>query len=148
MLRIKGFLLLAALWLPAGLVAAQKAPPAASMAQTLRAYRSKKRLLLVGAPKANTPELMQQKKLLAPSGPQLKERDILVLQLIYDQLLPADRQYWTQELKQPLTGFAVVLIGKDGGVKRTSTQPLAPAEIFGTVDRMPMRKQEAKGVKK
>jgi hypothetical protein len=145
---MKGLLLLAILLLPAGLVAAQKSPPSASMAQTLRAYRSKKRLLLVGAPTANAPGLLQQKKLLASAGPQLKERDFLVLQLIYDQLLPADRQYWTQELKQPLTGFAVVLIGKDGGVKRTSTQPLAPADLFGIVDKMPMRKQEAKAAKK
>ena len=71
-----------------------------------------------------------------------------MLEVPYDQLSAADRQYWTQELKQSLTRFAVVLIGKDGGVKRTETQPLAPADLFGTVDKMPMRRQEAKGVKK
>jgi hypothetical protein len=72
----------------------------------------------------------------------------LVKEIPYDQLSPADRQYWQQELKQSLTSFAVVLIGKDGGVKRVENQPLAPADLFGTVDKMPMRRQEARRAKK
>ena len=145
---LKSLLLGAALLLPASLVAAQQAPPATTLAQTLSANRFKKRILLVGTPAADAPELAQQRKLLAPAGPQLRERDVLVLQLVYSQLLPADRQYWTQELKQSLTGFSVVLIGKDGGVKLNQLQPLTPADLFGTVDKMPMRKQEVKRLKK
>lgn len=137
-------------------VAAQKTPaapaPAAAatptLAQTLRASRWQKRILLVGAPATTTPELAQQKQLLGPAGAELKKRDFLVLQLIYSQLAPADRQYWTQELKLPLSGFAVALIGKDGGVKLNQLQPVAPAELFGVVDKMPMRRQEAKGARK
>jgi hypothetical protein len=144
MASFKSLLLLASLLLPAGLAAAQKAPPTTTLAQTLRASRGQKRILLVGAPTASQPELQQQKKLLATAGPQLKERDFVVLQLLYDQLAPADRQYWTQELKQSLTSFSVVLIGKDGGVKLNQMQPLAAADLFGTVDKMPMRKQEAR----
>ena len=143
MAPFKSLLLLAALLLPAGLAAAQKAPATTTtLAQTLRASRGQKRILLVGAPTASQPELQQQKKLLATAGAQLKERDFVVLQLLYDQLAPADRQYWTQELKQSLTQFSVVLIGKDGGVKLNQTQPLAPADLFGTVDKMPMRRAE------
>jgi len=146
----------AALLLPASPIAAQKAPaapaaaaaPVPTLAQTLRASRWQKRILLVGAPAATAPELEQQKKLLGPAGAELKKRDFLVLQLIYSQLAPADRQYWQQELKLPLSGFAVALIGKDGGVKLNQLQPVAPAELFGVVDKMPMRKQEAKGAKK
>ena len=145
---MKSFLLLAALLLPAGFVAAQQSPPAATLAQTLQASRSKKRVLLIGAPKADQPELQQQKQLFANAGPQLKERDFLVLQLIYSQLTPADRQYWTRELKQSLTQFSVVLIGKDGGVKLTTIQPVTPVDLFSTVDKMPMRKQEVKSSKK
>jgi hypothetical protein len=146
---LKSLLLGAALLLPASLVAAQKAPPATpTLAQTLRANRYKKRILLVGAPTASAPELAQQKKLLASAGPQLQDRDLLLLQLLYSQLAPADRQYWTQELKQSLTSFSVVLIGKDGGVKLTQLQPVTPADLFGTVDKMPMRRQEAKSTKK
>jgi hypothetical protein len=145
---LKSLLLGVALLLPASLVAAQAPPATATLAQTLRANRAKKRILLVGTPAANAPELMQQKKLLATAGPQLQERDFLVLQLVYSQLSPADSQYWTQELKQSLTSFSVVLIGKDGGVKLNQLRPLAPADLFGTVDKMPMRQQEAKRVKK
>jgi hypothetical protein len=102
----------------------------------------------VGAPTAGQAVFQQQKKLFAAAADQLQERDLLVLELPYDQLSAADRQYWTRELKQSLTQFAVVLIGKDGGVKRTETQPLAPADLFGIVDKMPMRRQEARRQKK
>ncbi|MGI4864077.1 MAG: DUF4174 domain-containing protein [Janthinobacterium lividum] len=148
MTHLKSLLLVAALLPLAHFVAAQKPVPTTTLAQTLRANRSQKRILLVGTPAATQPELLQQKKLLATAGPELKERDFLVLQLLYGQLTPADRQYWTQELKQSLTQFSVVLIGKDGGVKRTETKPLAPADLFITVDKMPMRQQEAQRQRK
>ena len=140
-------LLFAGLALAATLVVAQSPKPI-GLAQQLRASRWQKRVLLLGAPTAGQADFQQQKKLLAAVPDQLRERDFLVLEVPYDQLSAADRQYWTQELKQSLTRFAVVLIGKDGGVKRTETQPLAPADLFGTVDKMPMRRQEAKDVKK
>lgn len=133
--------LLAGLALVAPLALAQ-APRPSSLAQKLRASRWQQRVLLIGAPTAGQAAFQQQKKLLVNATSQLKERDCLVLELPYDQLTPADRQYWQQELKQALTAFSVVLIGKDGGVKRTETQPLPPADLFGTVDKMPMRRTE------
>ena len=148
MTDLKNLLLAAALLLPGRFAVAQQAPPAATLAQTVKANRWKKRLLLVGAPTGSFPALAAQKQLFAAAAAPLKERDLLVLQLLYDQLAPADRQYWAQQLKQPLTGFAVVLIGKDGGVKRTETKLIAPADLFGTVDKMPMRRQEARREKK
>jgi hypothetical protein len=144
---ISSVLPLTALVLVAALALAQTPRPA-SLAQQLRASQWQKRVLLVGAPTAGQADFQQQKKLFAAAAAQLQERDLLVLELPYDQLSAADRQYWTRELKQSLTQFAVVLIGKDGGVKRTETQPLAPADLFGTVDKMPMRRQEARRQKK
>jgi glutathione peroxidase-family protein len=138
---------LVGLALVAAVVVAQTPRPT-SLAQQLRASHWQKRVLLVGAPTASQADFQQQTKLLAATPYQLKERDFLVIELPYDQLSAADRQYWQQKLKQPLTSFAVVLIGKDGGVKRTETKPLAPADLFGTVDKMPMRRQEAKRPKK
>jgi hypothetical protein len=129
-------------------VAAAQAPRSAGLAQQLRTSHWQKRVLLVGAPTAGEAHFQQQKKLLAAVPDQLRERDFVVLELPYDQLSAADRQYWQQELKQPLTAFAVVLIGKDGGVKRVEAKPLAPADLFGTVDKMPMRRQEARRAKK
>jgi len=124
-------------------LAAQAAPP--GLAKVLRASHWQQRVLLIGAPTADQAELKRQKTLLATEEKGLAERDFKVVEVLYDQLSPADRQCWTQQLGQPLTGFRAVLIGKDGGVKRTETQPLAPASLFGTVDKMPMRRQEMRG---
>jgi hypothetical protein len=128
------------------LLAAQAAAPP-SLAQVLRTSRWRHRVLLIGAPTASQADFQRQKTLLAADVKGLVERDFKVIEVIYDQLSPADRQHWTQQLGQPTSGFTVVLIGKDGGVKRTETQPLAPADVFGTVDKMPMRRQEMRGNK-
>ena len=126
------------------LLAAQSAP-SAGLAQALQASCWQHRVLLIGAPTASQAELKRQKTLLAADDKGLSERDFKVIEVVYDQLSPADRQCWTQQLGQPLSGFRVVLIGKDGGVKRTETQPLAAADFFHTVDKMPMRRQEMRG---
>lgn len=128
------------------LLAAQPAP-GPNLAHTLRASRWQRRLLLIGAPTASQAEFKRQKDLLADAKEGLAARDFQVVEVLYDQLSPADRQCWTQQLGQPLAGFRAVLIGKDGGVKRTETQPLAPASLFDTVDKMPMRRQEMRGKK-
>jgi hypothetical protein len=139
---LTGLLALAAL----PLLAAQSAAPP-GLAEVLRASHWQQRVLLIGAPTADLAELKRQKTLLAPDAKGLAERDFKVVEVLYDQLSPADRQCWTQQLGQPLAGFRIVLIGKDGGVKRTETQPLATASLFGTVDKMPMRRQEMRGKK-
>ncbi|MGR3359827.1 MAG: DUF4174 domain-containing protein [Paracoccus sp. (in: a-proteobacteria)] len=41
------------------------------------------------------------------------------------------------------SGFAVLLIGKDGGVKRIWHEPVDPEDIFALIDAMPMRRREA-----
>ncbi len=48
------------------------------------------------------------------------------------------------KLGLPPHGFAVVLVGKDGGVKETWREPVEPARIFGLIDRMPMRRDEVR----
>jgi hypothetical protein len=135
---------LAALLFP--LLAAQSAA-APRLAQLLQASRWQHRLLLIGAPTASQADFQRQKAWLAADAKGLAERDFKVIEVIYDQLSAADRQCWAQQLGQPFTGFRLLLIGKDGGVKRTETQPLAPASLFGTVDKMPMRRQEMRGRK-
>ncbi|QKG58378.1 DUF4174 domain-containing protein [Hymenobacter sp. BRD128] len=125
------------------LLAARPAP-APDLARTLRAGRWQHRLLLLGAPKASQPDFQRQKKLLAAAEKGLAARDFKIIEVFYDQLSPADRWCWTHQLGQPLAGFRLLLIGKDGGVKRTETQPLASAALFSTVDKMPMARKEIK----
>jgi len=38
--------------------------------------------------------------------------------------------------------FRVILVGKDGGVKRSDTTPVKATALFGQIDTMPMRQQE------
>lgn len=135
---MKAYLLLALL--AAVTTAATPGPP--SLAATIRDSRWQKRVLLLAAPRADEAAFQKQKQLLAAASGGLQERDLLVLDVLGDQLAPADRQYLQQELKLKINGFEVVLIGKDGGVKERSTHPLAPETLFGTIDKMPMRRQE------
>ena len=137
----KALPLLTSLALLATLAAAQKPLPS-SLAQTLHAAQWKKRVLLIGAPNAAQADFQRQKKLLAAVPDQLRERDFLVLEVTLNQLPLGDGLYWEKQFGQPLTQFTVVLIGKDGGVKRLENKPINPADLFATVDKMPMRRQE------
>lgn len=40
------------------------------------------------------------------------------------------------------TGFEIILIGKDGGVKKRKTSLMQTDELFGIIDSMPMRQSE------
>ena len=110
--------------------------------QTLRENRGKQRVLLIAAPTAGQADFKMQKALLAAHPQELADRDFLVLEVLYDQLSPVDRHYFMQRIGRKLPTFCVVLIGKDGGVKQKSQRLLQPADLFGTVDKMPMRRAE------
>lgn len=120
-------------------------PTAPPLAATIRAQRWQKRVLLLVAPSAQNPDFQTQKALLAPEAAGLRNRDFLLLEAPYDQLPAADQQFLTRKLGLAAGRFAVVLIGKDGGVKRLENKPLAAAAVFATVDRMPMRREEMRG---
>ena len=122
-------------------------PKTRSVEQTLRASRWQKRVLLLAAPTAEQADFKQQKDLLAAAGPELAARDFLVLDVIYNQLTEADKLFLTRKLGIQPPQFVAVLIGKDGGVKQRSSRPIPPADLFGTVDRMPMRREEMRRTK-
>ena len=117
-------------------------PKSASLAQTIRASRWKHRVLLVAAPNAENVDFKLQKALLAANKQELAARDFLVLDVLYDQLPTADKLFLTQKIGLNPPAFAAVLIGKDGGVKEKSNRPILPTDLFGTVDKMPMRREE------
>jgi hypothetical protein len=122
---------------------AQTATPV-SLQRTLRASRWKKRVLLIAAPTTQQADFQKQKALLADKSQDLAERDFLVIELLYDQISTADHQFLIQKTGVQPPAFAAVLIGKDGGVKEKSARPIAPEALFGTVDKMPMRRAEMK----
>ena len=117
-------------------------PKPKPLEQTLRESRGKQRVLLIAAPNAEQADFKTQKALLAAHSKELADRDFLVLELFYDQLSAADRNYLMQRIGLKLPTFCVALIDKDGGVKEKSKLPMQPADLISTVDKMPMRREE------
>ncbi|MBU6122621.1 DUF4174 domain-containing protein [Hymenobacter siberiensis] len=123
------------------LLTAQTSKPM-PLEQTLREYRWKKRVLLLAAPTAEQADFKAQKALLAAEKAGMAARDFVVLEVFYNQLSTTDQQFLTKKTGVSPPAFAAVLIGKDGGVKERSSHPIQPAILFGTVDKMPMRREE------
>ena len=123
------------------LLTAQTSKPM-PLEQTLHRYRWKKRVLLLAAPTAEHADFKTQKTLLNAEKTGMTARDFVVLEVFYDQLSAADQQFLTKKTGVSPPQFAAVLIGKDGGVKALSSRPMSPADLFGTVDKMPMRREE------
>lgn len=116
--------------------------PVASLASTIKASKWQHRVLLVCAPTPEHPELSRQRELLAGVQPALRERDLLVREVVPAQLPAPDQRYLRQQLGVADAGFTVLLLGKDGGVKQRATRPLTPEQLFSVIDAMPMRRQE------
>ncbi|WP_216689518.1 DUF4174 domain-containing protein [Hymenobacter siberiensis] len=123
------------------LLTAQTSKPM-PLEQTLREYRWKKRVLLLAAPTAEQADFKAQKALLAAEKAGMAARDFVVLEVFYNQLSTTDQQFLTKKTGVSPPAFAAVLIGKDGGVKERSSHPIQTAILFGTVDKMPMRREE------
>ncbi|MCA8831367.1 DUF4174 domain-containing protein [Hymenobacter pini] len=138
MKAVRYFLLVLAL----GCAYAAQAQTSTSLAATLRASKWQKRVLLLCAPTPDDADLVRQRQLLGPVRGQLNSRDLLVREIIFSQLSTTDTRYLWEQLNVQPGRFAVLLIGKDGGVKRRETTPLPTAQLFSTIDAMPMRQQE------
>ena len=121
---------------------AQTPPSKPSLPERIKAQRWQKRVVVLYAPTAESAELRQQKASMSAAQAQMQDRDILVIEAIEASLNPREKQYVRQTLGVEPGSFAVVLLGKDGGVKRKETEPIDPKALFQTIDTMPMRRQE------
>jgi hypothetical protein len=102
-------------------------------ADDLAQHQWQNRVVLLFAESAEAPELAQQRKLLADKAG-LQDRDLIVKEIIGPSPLRA--KFGVK------SGFAFVLIGKDGGAKLRSAKPVERERLYGTIDAMPMRRQE------
>ncbi|SHK59370.1 DUF4174 domain-containing protein [Hymenobacter psychrotolerans] len=135
------FLIVSILLAP-GALRAQQSSAGQSVAALLKASKWQKRVLLLCAPSPNDADLRRQQQLLGPVRAGLDSRDLVVREVIFSQLSTPDQQVLARQLGVAGSGFTVVLVGKDGGVKRRETRPVPPATLFSTIDTMPMRRQE------
>ena len=126
--------------------------------QTLSTLVDRNRVLLVFAPTALDGRYGQQLDALNHHETDLRARDLIVIPLIQQpgppNLSPALRALQPPHIsdEEQLTirrrfhiaagGFAVILLGKDGGEKLRATTPITVARLNNTIDAMPIRQQE------
>ena len=135
-----------------GLTVASTIGGAATMttaAEPLERYRWQNRIIVVFADLAPRRAFDRQLALLAEDPDALAERDLIVVTTDDDRVgisgaKPADPT--PTDLRRaydvPPDRFAVLLIGKDGGVKLRSDQPVPLADVNALIDTMPMRRRE------
>ncbi len=116
----------------------------------LGVYRWENRLLFVMAPDAADPRWAAFKKRLATRAQDVRERDLLVIDLLETgpsgraghPLPPEDVQALRRRYGAVPGRFTVILIGKDGGVKLVQEEQVSLQAIFDLIDTMPMRRRE------
>ncbi|MBB2963671.1 DUF4174 domain-containing protein [Methylobacterium sp. R2-1] len=122
-------------------VLAAAGPAGAVEGDPLAAYRWKSRVLVLAASDAGDFRLAAQRQALASARTGASERDLVTVEAVGKG---ADAVALRRRLGLPGDAFRAVLVGKDGGAKLTSEEPIPPQRLFSTIDAMPMRQDEAK----
>ena len=106
----------------------------------------KHRLLVVFSPSASDPRLVRQERAIRGETRAMRERDLVKIVVLPHAASPEglDPIALRRRYHVRADDFRVLLIGKDGGVKRTSAVPVAMRGIFAQIDTMPMRREEVK----
>jgi hypothetical protein len=113
-------------------------------ASTVAEMRDARRVLLVSAPDGQDAALRTQRDELARGREDARSRDLSVVEIVGDTVSGAsDRAAALRAAYGVSPGrFTVVLIGKDGGVKRRSAEPISMSSLNETIDAMPMGRAE------
>ena len=119
----------------------------------LQQYQWHNRLLLLFAPNAADADYQAQVKALDAHDFGLADRDMVVFHVLTDEgyveranekISLSDEQ--TASLRAqfdvPRDTFTLLLIGKDGSIKRHENQAVAVDALFAQIDSMPMRQRE------
>lgn len=120
-------------------------------AEAISAYRWKKRALVVFAESRKTEKLGKQRRIVEAHLEDLAQRDLVVVYVVGDDVSatlgpPPGLSASTLRRKYGIKDgeFRAVLVGKDGSVKRTAASPLTAETLAGTIDAMPMRRDEVR----
>ena len=119
---------------------------------SLADYRWERRVLVVSGSGPDDGDIARQLAAVADSSEMFAERDMVLVTLLDDGISTAgDRQLSTDEaaaIREKLGiepgNFALRLVGKDGGVKRSGEQPIPMDDIYALIDTMPMRMRETR----
>jgi hypothetical protein len=128
--------LIAKLALAAGVVSGLGGSPAE--ADVLATLLWKARPVVVVADAPDDPRFRRQMATLDAKPAVLADYDIKVV------ALTGPTAALRKKLGLPPSGFAVALVGKDGGVKGSWREPVDTARVLGLIDTMPMRRDEVR----
>ncbi len=116
----------------------------------LSSQKWQNRVLLIFAPSVDNHRYQQQMQVFNQHQNDFKDRDLVLVQVLAKDKSYANGQLIDESSAANLRNrfgvdkenFRVILIGKDGGVKRQETTPVQATAIFEQIDAMPMRQQE------
>jgi hypothetical protein len=118
-------------------------------AYDLSQHRWQQRLLFLVAPRDDDPGMALQRDAVARRSDALLDRDLLVFQLFAREGLVAERALSAHDVQALRAALdlgpddrSLILIGKDGGIKRRAPLDTDLGEIFRQIDAMPMRRSE------
>ena len=116
----------------------------------LSQFQWKNRLLFLFAPTRNHPLFEALHKSLAAQKTEAADRDLVVFEILESGPSSMNTNYLDPQAANSLRKkfdvqrgrFAVILVGKDGGIKLNRRDPTQLADIFALIDAMPMRQDE------
>ena len=117
---------------------------------SMEPWRWSRRPLVVFAPREHDPRLAKQLAAVRDNEAGFRDRDMALLVVLEEGPSRAGERPLTAQEAADLRerfdvdpgAFAVLLVGKDGGVKRRDAEPVPMAEIHARIDGMPMRRAE------
>lgn len=110
----------------------------------------KNRLLLIADPGADIPDDSALHVEFTGRSSENRERDLLIILISENRIwLQHDLQdgrvsLWREHFRLSRDFKGVVLVGKDGGKKFTTEDPITREQIYDLIDSMPMRQMEMK----
>lgn len=113
-------------------------------------HRWSDRVILLFAPSPEHAAFQRQNSLLDEARPGVSDRDLVVYRLFEDRgvdprgqpLPPASVRSLRRAYQPSENGFTFILVGKDGTEKLREKSVVSTEELFGLIDRMPMRREE------
>lgn len=128
----------------AGLLAvallASETAGAADLLSRVDDLRWQARVLVIFADGPDDPLLRDQMDRLGDAAGEARDRDLVVMPAF--RTAPGTAALRSRLVPGTQAPFQVVLVGKDGLPKTTSSRPIGPSDLFAIIDRMPMRRQE------
>jgi hypothetical protein len=131
-------------------------PAAAQPSHPINTLRDRNRVLIIFSSESGDPLFQKQLELLKPHNAEMAERDLVTIPVLgtwrtADSDLRAksaiftnnrEQSYLRERYKIKPESFTVILLGKDGGEKLRTHEPIPFDKLAQTIDSMPMRQQE------